>query len=168
MVEPVVLASTGEPGESPADRAAAVARQRALLPQPPRRVPGWTSFRWPECHAAIPVLAPVDAEGTLEPFPKPHEVERASLVDGGFFLAPEIKYGIYRRVKDRLFRVWTTGVWDESVLREDGTYLMQSENQKVDAFIVGSGNDIGILAPAGFEGGLEQAEKRAAEVLNES
>lgn len=167
VVEPVVL--TGEPGESPADRAAAVARLRAKQPQPARRVQGWTSFRWPECHAAIPVFAVVDAEGTKGPYPAvPKAPENPPGTDLKDFQFPApCKYGVYRRVKDHLIRVWAEGGWDESVLQDDGTYLCQSWHQRVDAFITGQrgGDNIDLLAPAGFEGCLEEAEARAAEVL---
>lgn len=166
-VEPVLL-PIGEPGETPADRAAAIARVRAKQAKPPRRVKGWTSFRWPDAFQAIPVCTPApDAVGGKLPFPHIPETVVHATADGyaGF---PIVKYGVYRRVKDRLFRVWTEGGWDESTLQEDGTYLLQSQNQRVDAFIVGSGMDIDILAPSGFEGCLEEAEARIAEVSNGS
>lgn len=162
-VESVTL-PTGEPGESPADRAAAIARVRAKQAHPARRVKGWTSFRWPDAFAAIPVCThSPDAVGGKLPFPQIPETVVHATVDGyaGF---PIIKYGIYRRVKDRLFRVWAEGGWDESLLQEDGTYLLQSQSQRIDAFIVGSGMDIDILAPSGFEGCIEEAETRIVEV----
>lgn len=125
VVQPVDL--TPKDGESPADRAAAVAQERASQPRPPRRVTGWTSFRWPEAHTCTPVYAPINEHGDLAPHPPiPEMKEQAPLTGEGFFQAPDIRYGVYRRVKDHLFRVWTTGVWDESVMQDDGTYNLSS------------------------------------------
>jgi len=166
VTDPLVFPSLQE-GETPSERLERVRKSREGAYQP-RHLPGWTHFRWPECHEAIPVLAPVDEKGTLAPFPKLPEVpvNPPGTPLAGFKFPTPSQYGVYRRVNDRLIRVWADGaVWDESLLQEDDTYLLVSEHRKIDAVTVGNDISPNLLAPAGFLDQVAEAEKRVTELL---
>lgn len=126
MFEPV-LPEPLSPEETVAERASRIPLQNPEVSHP---VAGWTHFAWPDAYEAIPVRAHMDEHGSTAPYPViPPDATLAEYR----FPRPS-RTGVYQRVKERLYRVWSDGSgWDVSVLQKDGTYLLESEHQSVES-----------------------------------
>lgn len=132
--------------------------------------PGWAPFLGTNVHEVagpVYILRDFGTLGTDRPDEEPYARRQQVPYPGPEDAGVEAALGVYRKVGDRLFRVWSWQghfSWDESVLQEDGTYLYLHESRATDAVYGSDPNRISLLAPAGFPSQVASAEARIAEL----
>ena len=131
--------------------------------------PGWEPFLGTNVHEVAGPVYVLRETGAGQADPCEGRGWQRVLYPGPDDAGVNVALGVFRKVEDRLFRVWSWQghySWDESVLQEDGTYQYAYENRVLDVTYGSDPSRVMLLSPAGFPAQVTKAEDRIAELLS--